>query len=130
MGTDYPTPDGTAVRDYVHITDLADAHLLTLRYLLEGGDSDIFNLGTGQGRSVRDVVATAERLSGSQHIARNAPRRPGDPPYLVADSRKATSTLGWQPKRSDLDTIVGTALAWHRAEPMRSRKIAATSTGS
>jgi UDP-glucose-4-epimerase GalE len=130
MGTDYPTPDGTAVRDYVHIADLADAHVLTLRYLLEGGASDIFNLGTGHGCSVRDVVLTTERLSGSKDISRVTSRRPGDPPYLVADSRKAMTTLDWQPSRSDLDTIVGTAIAWHRAEPMRSRKIAATSAGS
>jgi UDP-glucose 4-epimerase len=129
MGTDYPTPDGTAVRDYVHIADLADAHVLTLRYLLEGGTSDIFNLGTGHGCSVRDVVLTTERLSGSKDISRIASRRPGDPPYLVADSRKAMTTLGWQPNRSDLDTIVGTALTWHRSDTLRGGTITAKSAG-
>ncbi|MEX2201729.1 MAG: UDP-glucose 4-epimerase GalE [Dongiaceae bacterium] len=130
MGTDYPTPDGTAVRDYVHIADLADAHVLTLHYLLEGGASDIFNLGTGHGCSVRDVVLTTERISGSKYISRIVSRRPGDPPYLVADSSKAMTTLGWRPQRSDLDTIVGTALTWHRAESNRGGRIAATPAGS
>ncbi|MEX2298660.1 MAG: UDP-glucose 4-epimerase GalE [Dongiaceae bacterium] len=114
MGTNYPTPDGTAVRDYVHIADLADAHILTLRYLMAGGASDIFNLGAGRGCSVREVVRTTERLSGNADISRDAPRRAGDPPFLVADCRKAMGILGWQPRRSDLDTIVGSALDWHR----------------
>ena len=119
MGTDYPTPDGTAVRDYVHIVDLADAHILTLRYLMAGGASDIFNLGAGRGCSVREVIQTTERLSGKAGISRDAPRRAGDPPFLVADCRKAASALGWRPTRSDLDTIVGSALDWHRTYAAR-----------
>lgn len=115
MGTDYPTPDGTAIRDYVHIVDLADAHVLTLRYLREGGRSDAFNLGAGRGCSVREVVRTVEAQSGITGISRDAPRRADDPPILVADCTKAETMLGWRPLRSDLETIVKDALAWHGA---------------
>ncbi len=114
MGTDYETRDGTAVRDYVHIADLADAHVLTLRHLGQGGASGIFNLGAGEGHSVREVVRTIETKAGASNISRDVPRRPGDPPMLVADCSKAHKILGWQPCRSDLATIVDDALAWHR----------------
>ena len=114
MGTDYATPDGTAIRDYVHIADLADAHVLTLKHLQGGGASGIFNLGAGEGHSVRDVVRAVETQTGITGISRDAPRRPGDPPMLVADCSKAKTVLGWRPGRSDLDTIISDALAWHR----------------
>jgi UDP-arabinose 4-epimerase len=120
-GTDYPTPDGTAIRDYIHVEDLAAAHVAALEHLAEGGDNLALNLGTGHGHSVRAVIAAAERVSGRQVPHRTAPRRPGDPPVLVADARLAARRLGWQARSSDLDTIIGTALAWHlgqsRPEP-------------
>lgn len=112
-GTDYPTPDRTAIRDYVHVTDLADAHVLGLRYLLDGGGSMALNLGTGCGHSVREVVAAVERVGGGPVPLREAPRRPGDPPALVADARRAREVLGWQPRYSELDAIVETAWRWH-----------------
>jgi UDP-glucose-4-epimerase GalE len=110
-GTDYPTPDGTAIRDYIHVTDLADAHVRALGHLERGG-SIALNLGTGQGASVREVIAAVERVAGRPVPQREAPRRPGDPPELVADPALARERLGWQPRYSDLDTIVATALAW------------------
>ncbi|MHB8654170.1 MAG: UDP-glucose 4-epimerase GalE [Terriglobia bacterium] len=115
-GTDYSTPDGTAIRDYIHVTDLADAHVLALRYLMEGGESVALNLGTGRGFSVREVVAAVERSSGGRKTPiRDAPRRVGDPPSLVADPGRAVDLLGWHPQYSDLDTIVQTAWNWHAA---------------
>ena len=112
-GTDYPTPDGTAIRDYVHVRDLAIAHLRALERLRGGGGSAAVNLGTGQGHSVREVIAAAELASGRKVPARAAPRRPGDPPALVADPSLAGEILGWHPQHSDLDTIIRTSLAWH-----------------
>ena len=111
-GTDYPTRDGTAIRDYIHVSDLADAHLRALGHLAAGGDSVALNLGTGRGHSVREVVAAVERIGGRPVPQREVARRPGDPPELVADPRLALSLLGWQPRQSDLDTIIATALAW------------------
>jgi UDP-glucose 4-epimerase len=111
-GTDYPTPDGTAIRDYIHVTDLADAHVRALDYLERGGGSIAVNLGTGRGSSVREVIATVERIAARPVPQREAPRRPGDPPELVADPSTARDKLGWRPGHSDLDTIVATALAW------------------
>jgi UDP-arabinose 4-epimerase len=111
-GTDYPTPDGTAIRDYIHVADLADAHVRALADLAAGGESVALNLGTGSGVSVRQVIAAVERVSGCHVPRREAPRRPGDPPELVADPSRARARLGWQPRHSDLDTIVRTALAW------------------
>jgi UDP-arabinose 4-epimerase len=112
-GTDYPTPDGTAIRDYIHVDDLAEAHLRTLERLLAGGEAIALNLGTGCGHSVREVIAAAERVCGRKIPLREAPRRAGDPPALVADPALAARTLGWRAQHSSLDTIIGTALAWH-----------------
>jgi UDP-arabinose 4-epimerase len=111
-GTDYPTRDGTAIRDYIHVSDLADAHLRALAHLAAGGDSIAVNLGTGHGHSVREVIAAVERIGGRKVPQREVARRPGDPPELVADPALAQSQLGWQPRHSDLDTIITTALAW------------------
>ena len=113
FGTDYPTPDGTAVRDYIHVQDLAEAHVLALGHLRRGGDSLALNLGTGTGYSVCQVISAAERISGRRVPRRESPRRPGDPPALVADARQAHRLLGWTPKLSDLDDILRTAWAWH-----------------
>jgi UDP-arabinose 4-epimerase len=113
FGTDYPTPDGTAIRDYIHVTDLADAHVLALEYLAAGGATTELNLGTGEGHSVREVVAGVGKLCGGQVPAKNAPRRAGDPPVLVADPTKARELLHWQPQHSDLDTIIQSAWKWH-----------------
>jgi UDP-arabinose 4-epimerase len=112
-GTDYPTPDGTAIRDYVHVLDLADAHVRALQHLLDGGENVALNLGTGRGHSVLEVIAAVERVGGRPVTMRTAPRRPGDPPSLVADAGKALRVLGWQPQHSSLDTIVQTAWRWH-----------------
>ena len=114
-GTDYPTPDGTAIRDYVHVADLADAHVRALEQLQSGAGSGAFNLGTGHGYSVREIIRTVERISGVRGLCRDGPRRPGDPPRLVADPGKAISVLGWQAQHSDLDTIVRSAFEWHRS---------------
>jgi UDP-arabinose 4-epimerase len=115
FGTDYPTPDGTAVRDYIHVQDLAEAHVRALQYLLAGGTSRAMNLGTGQGHSVREVIAAVERAAGRPVPRQEAPRRAGDPPVLVADPSLAAETLGWHAQLSDLDTIIRTALAWQSA---------------
>ena len=112
-GTDYPTPDGTAIRDYVHVHDLAIAHLRALERLRAGGGSVAVNLGTGSGHSVREVIAAAEAVSGRKVPARAALRRPGDPPALVADPGLAAEILGWHARHSDLNTIIRTSFAWH-----------------
>ncbi len=112
FGTDYDTPDGTAVRDYVHVTDLGDAHVRALNYLLEGGDNLAFNLGTGVGHSVREVIESVERASGRKIPLKEGPRRPGDPPSLVADARRAEKVLGWRPQIPELDKIVEMAWRW------------------
>jgi UDP-glucose-4-epimerase GalE len=111
-GTDYPTPDGTAVRDYVHVQDLAEAHVKAVDHLLRGNDSLALNLGTGRGYSVREVIAAAERVTGRAVPRREMPRRAGDPPALVADPRRVNEILGWTPHMSDIDTIVDTAWRW------------------
>jgi UDP-arabinose 4-epimerase len=112
-GTDYPTPDGTAVRDFVHVGDLADAHVRALEYLYAGGESAALNLGTGRGYSVRDIVSAVERSSRRTVPREDAPRRAGDPASLVADARRARDLLGWAPQCSDLETIIDTAWRWH-----------------
>jgi UDP-glucose-4-epimerase GalE len=117
-GSDYPTPDGTAVRDYVHVMDLADAHIRALEYLLNGGASMAINLGTGRGYSVRDVIHVVERVSGYPVPFYAAGRRDGDPTSLVAETTLGHRVLGWTPRHSDLDEIVRTAWNWH-ASPRR-----------
>jgi UDP-arabinose 4-epimerase len=112
MGTDYPTPDGTALRDYIHVCDLADAHVAALRYLEKGGDTAAMNLGTGRGFSVKEILQSAERVAGRPVPARFAPRRAGDPPMLIADPSLAKSTLGWEAKWTDIDAIIASAWRW------------------
>ena len=117
FGTDYPTKDGTAIRDYIHVADLADAHVRALGYLDKGGDSAAINLGTGSGTSVLELLASVERVGGRKVPRRLAPRREGDPPALVADPGRAAELLGWRATQSDIDTIVRTAMAWHGQHP-------------
>ncbi len=114
-GTDYPTPDGTAIRDYIHVQDLAEAHVRALEHLLAGGDSMALNLGTGKGNSVRDVIAAVERCADRPVPVRETERRAGDPPILIADPSRADEVLDWSPKISNLDQIVETAWRWHHA---------------
>lgn len=114
FGTDYPTADGTCVRDYIHVSDLATAHVLGLEYLLKGGESQAFNLGNGLGFSVREVIATARQITGQAILVRECDRRPGDPPALVGSSEKARTLLGWQPQYADLPSIMTHAWAWHQ----------------
>jgi UDP-arabinose 4-epimerase len=114
FGTDYPTPDGTAIRDYIHVCDLADAHVSALRYLETGGATTALNLGTGRGHSVREVIDSVARVSGRTPQCRFGARRPGDPPMLVADASRAREVLGFRPQWSDIDRIVGSAWTWHR----------------
>ena len=113
FGTDYPTPDGTALRDYIHVCDLARAHTLALEYLLNRGETVAVNLGNGKGASVREVIDTARKVTARDISALNAPRRPGDPAVLVADARKAHDVFGWAAQRSDLTTIIADARRWH-----------------
>lgn len=113
FGTNYDTADGTAIRDYIHVTDLAEAHVKAIDRLFAGGDSLLLNLGTGNGISVRQLVDAVSRISGTKVNAIESPRRAGDPPELVAAPGKAGTELGWVPRYSDLDTLVNTALAWH-----------------
>ncbi|MCE5229191.1 UDP-glucose 4-epimerase GalE [bacterium] len=117
FGTDWPTPDGTCVRDYIHIADLADAHLRALDHLRSGGASLQLNLGNGAGYSVAEVIAAARRVTGHAIPAVEAPRRAGDPSTLVASSEAARRILGWQPKFADLESIVESAWRWHHAHP-------------
>jgi UDP-arabinose 4-epimerase len=114
FGTDYPTPDGTCVRDYIHVTDLADAHVRALSYLEGGGATGAANLGTGSGLSVREIVDSVTRATGRSVPCIEAPRRPGDVPILVADAGRAQKMLGWQPRLSAPDSMVAGAVAWAR----------------
>jgi len=114
FGTDYDTPDGTGVRDYIHVEDLATAHIRALDYLRNGGTSTTLNCGYGHGYSVRELLAAVERAAGRRLPVREEPRRPGDPPVLIAVADQVRSTLGWQPAYDDIDAIVGSALAWER----------------
>jgi UDP-glucose 4-epimerase len=111
-GTDYPTPDGTAVRDYLHVNDLAEAHVAALRYLQAGESSDVFNLGTGAGYSVREVVKMVEQVTGKKVPVRECARRSGDPASLVADASKAARVLNWRPRCSNLEDMIRTAWEW------------------
>jgi UDP-glucose 4-epimerase len=114
FGTDYPTPDGTGLRDYIHVEDLAAAHLDALTYLRGGGKSTTLNCGYGHGYSVREVLAAVEKVNGEPLNISEEPRRDGDPPELVAVAKKIQTVLGWTPKHDDLDTIVRTSLEWER----------------
>lgn len=115
FGTDYPTKDGTCVRDFIHVNDIAEAHVLALEYLIEKGKSDVFNCGYGRGFSVREVIETVKKVSGVDFPVIETGRREGDPPELVADNRKIMSILNWMPKYSDLEYIVKTAYEWEKS---------------
>jgi UDP-arabinose 4-epimerase len=118
FGTDYPGPDGTAIRDYIHVVDLASAHVKALHHLLDGGESCALNLGSGRGHTVREVITAVSRASGKDSFpVRDAPRREGDAPSLVADASLAHKVLGWDPQYSSLDTIVRSAWNWHSSHP-------------
>ena len=114
FGDDYPTEDGTCIRDYIHVSDLAEAHIFALEHLLKGGGSEVFNVGTGAGQSVKQVLSAVERVTGKKVPFEMGPRREGDPASLVADSTKLQTQLGWKPKRADLDRIVSDA--WQFAQ--------------
>jgi UDP-glucose 4-epimerase len=115
-GQDYPTPDGTCIRDYIHVCDLCDVHLLAAG-AIEPGEFKAYNLGSGEGFSVKEVIDACREVTGRPIVAEPSPRRPGDPPRLVASSRKAETELTWQRKHSDLKTIVAHAWKWHQAHP-------------
>jgi UDP-glucose 4-epimerase len=117
FGDDYPTEDGTCIRDYIHVSDLAEAHIFAVEHLLKGGESEVFNVGTGFGQSVKQVLTAVERVTGKKVPFEMGPRREGDPPSLVADSTKLQTKLGWKPKRADLDRIV--ADAWEFAQTLK-----------
>lgn len=116
FGEDYPTADGTCVRDYIHVNDLAEAHLLALEYLAGGGSSDVFNLGSGDGYSVKEIIETARRVTGREIKATVEPRRAGDPSVLIASNKKAAEVLGWKPVRG-LEQIISDAWVWHSGHP-------------
>jgi len=113
-GTDYPTPDGTCVRDYIHVADLADAHVRALEYLVQGGASDVYNLGNGRGFTVKEVIEQAKTVTGKALTVTHGARRPGDPPALLADSAKAAEALGWEPRHPVLEDIISSAWNWHK----------------
>jgi UDP-glucose 4-epimerase len=117
FGSDYPTPDGTAIRDYIHVEDLCSAHILAMKHLRNGGTSQFLNLGTGRGHSVKEVIETARHVTGRPIEMRMGARRPGDPPRLIAQADKARSVLGWRPRFGDLETIVRSAWQWQEAHP-------------
>lgn len=114
FGTDYPTPDGTCIRDYIHVDDLADAHILALEYLASGGESRIYNCGYGHGYSVKEVVEKVIEVTGVRFPVKNVDRRPGDPPELIADASKLREELGWEPRHDDLEYIIKTAWEWEK----------------
>jgi UDP-glucose-4-epimerase GalE len=116
FGTDYPTSDGTCIRDYVHVSDLAEAHVLALDYLCRGGVSTALNLGIGRGHSVREVLAAVAAVAGRPVPFRDVARRPGDPPMLVAEAKRARDVLGWTPRLTRLDEIVESAWRWHQRQ--------------
>jgi UDP-glucose 4-epimerase len=114
FGNDYPTPDGTCIRDYIHVTDLADAHILALEHLMKGNDSDVFNLGNGKGFSVKEVIEKVKEVTGKKFTITQSDRRTGDPPILTASAEKTKSIIGWKQKYSELDNIIDTAWKWHK----------------
>ena len=117
FGTDYPTPDGTCIRDYIHVVDLANAHLCALNYLREGGESNFFNLGSGTGFSVKEIITAAEKVTGKKIKTEIGTRRAGDPAQLIASSDKARKILHWTPKFTDVEKIISTAWNWHKNNP-------------
>lgn len=117
FGSDYPTKDGTCVRDYIHVTDLAQAHILAMRYLANGQESNIMNLGNGVGFTVQEVIETARRVTGHAIPAVISPRREGDPAQLIASSEKARQVLGWRPQHAELEEIIASAWNWHKRHP-------------
>lgn len=117
FGEDYDTKDGTCVRDYIHVTDLAQAHILAVKYLAEGGESNIFNLGNGVGFTVKEVIDSARKVTGHEIKAVVSPRRAGDPAQLIASSDKARTILGWKPEHADLEEIIKSAWNWHSTHP-------------
>ena len=117
FGNDYDTPDGTGVRDYIHVTDLAQAHILAVKYLMEGNESNIFNLGNGVGFTVKEVIETARKVTGKPIKAVEEGRRAGDPAVLIASSEKAKNILGWKPEHADLEEIIASAWKWHSSHP-------------
>ncbi|MBA9086957.1 UDP-glucose 4-epimerase [Fontibacillus solani] len=117
FGDDYDTPDGTCIRDYIHVSDLADAHMRAVDYLVNGGDSNVFNLGNGQGFSVTEVIAKVREVTGRDFTVVTSPRRSGDPAILIASSDKARTVLGWNPSRDKLDDIIRSAWEWHLHHP-------------
>lgn len=121
-GTDYPTPDGTCIRDYIHVEDLADAHILAMQYLLRGGESTYFNLGSENGFSVRDIIDTAKEVTGIDFKVTEEARRSGDPAVLIASSRKCKAVLGWHPTHSDTREIIASAWKWHKSHPYGYKK--------
>jgi UDP-glucose 4-epimerase len=114
FGTDYQTPDGTCIRDYIHVTDLARAHILALQHLMDGANSSVYNLGNGQGFSVLEVIERARKITGKNITLENSDRRPGDPPVLIASNEKAIKELSWKPQYAEIDDIIGTAWRWHQ----------------
>lgn len=117
LGDDYDTKDGTCIRDYIHVTDLAQAHILAVKYLMAGNESNIFNLGNGVGFTVKEVIETARKVTGDPIKAEIEPRRAGDPAQLIASSEKARTILGWKPEHADLEEIIATAWKWHSTHP-------------
>ena len=131
FGSDFPTEDGTAIRDYIHVLDLANAHILAVQRLLDGGDSDIYNLGTGKGYSVGEVLSHIREITGRDMAAPKGPRRQGDPAKLIADAQKARNVLGFLPIHSDMDTIIKTAWNWHlKAHPAKAPRASAPATSN
>ena len=117
FGDDYDTSDGTCIRDYIHVTDLAQAHILAVDYLMKGNESNIFNLGNGVGFTVKEVIDTARKVTGHEIPAKIAERRAGDPARLIASSDKARQVLLWKPEHADLEEIISTAWNWHKNHP-------------
>ncbi len=117
FGDDYDTPDGTCLRDYIHVIDLADAHVLALEYLRKGGESNIFNLGNGKGFSVKEMIEAAKKATGREIRVEMGSRRAGDPAQLIASSEKARKILGWKPQFTDVEAVIGTAWNWHQKHP-------------
>jgi len=122
FGRDYDTPDGTCIRDYVHVVDLVDAHILAMRYLRGGGEPQVFNLGSSQGHSVLEVIDAVRRTAGKEPLVEFGPRRAGDADRLVASSDRARRILGWDPAHGSLDTIVRDAWEWYKAHPQGYRE--------